>query len=186
MKRTESICLAPLHEAAGAVAEAGPSEQVRSAGEATRDRSAGARADGGQTPWKQLVVEEPHGMQPDQGQPVGGQPVQGQPVGGQPGREQPNRERPNAEWTAGMRPDRMKADREQGAEARHEVMREEQRIEAQACEQEKTVTQLSPDDVLADGGSMRSTSGSEAPTEREMEQDVMTTNPSIESMESRG
>lgn len=176
MKRTESICLAPLHEAAGAVAEAGPSEQVRSAGEATRDRSAGARADGGQTPWKQLVVEEPHGMQPDQGQPVGGQP----------GREQPNRERPNAEWTAGMRPDRMKADREQGAEARHEVSREEQRIEAQACEQEKTVTQLSPDDVLADGGSMRSTSGSEAPTEREMEQDVMTTNPSIESMESRG
>jgi len=80
----------------------------------------------------------------------------------------------------------MEADREQGAEARHEVSREEQRIEAQACEQEKTVTQLSPDDVLADGGSMRSTNGGEAPTEREMEQDVMTTNPSIESMESRG
>ena len=176
MKRTESICLAPLHEAAGAVAEAGPSEQVRSAGEAPRDRSAGARADGGQTPWKQLVVEKPHGMQPGREQPVGEQP----------GREQPNREQPNAEWTAGVQPDRMKADREQGAGARYGVSRGGQRIEAQACEQEKTVTQLSPDDVLADGGSMRSTSGSEAPTEREMEQDVMTTNPSIESMESRG
>ncbi len=115
----------------------------------------------GQTPWRQLVVEQPNGMQPS--------------------RKQPEREQPKGERT-----DRMAADREQGAAARHEVSREEQRIEAQACEQEKTVTQLSPDEVLADGGSMRSTSGGEAPTEREMEQDVMTTNPSIESMESRG
>lgn len=176
MKRTDHFCLAPLHEAAGAVAEAGPSEQERSAGAATRERNAGEPADRGQTPWKQMVVEQPNGAQPGRKQPEGKQPQVKQPEGKPADRERP----------AGVPSDRMEADREQGAEARHEVSREEQRIEAQACEQEKTVTQLSPDDVLADGGSMRSTSGGEAPTEREMEQDVMTTNPSIESMESRG
>lgn len=48
------------------------------------------------------------------------------------------------------------------------------------------VTQDLPDDLLADEGPMHSTSGDEAPTQRELEQDVMTTNPSIESMDSRG
>lgn len=72
------------------------------------------------------------------------------------------------------------------AERAREELREEQRAEAQACEQAKTVTQLTPDDVLADDGAMAATHGDEAPTEREMEQDVMTINPSVESMESRG
>lgn len=67
-----------------------------------------------------------------------------------------------------------------------QTLLEQQRAEAQSRTRVRTVTQESPDDLLADGGSMRSTSGDEAPTEREMEQDAMTTNPSIESMESRG
>lgn len=68
----------------------------------------------------------------------------------------------------------------------HETLREEQRAEAQACEEAKHETQLTPDDLLAEGGAMRTTQGDEAPTQREMEQDAMTTNPSIESMGSRG
>lgn len=71
-------------------------------------------------------------------------------------------------------------------EAARETLREEQRAEAQERTQGKTVTQLTPDDMLADGGAMRTTSGDEAPTRREMEQDVATTNPSVESMDSRG
>lgn len=71
-------------------------------------------------------------------------------------------------------------------ERAHETLREEQRAEAQACEEAKQETQLTPDDLLAEGGAMRTTQGDEAPTEREMEQDAMTTNPSVESMGSRG
>ena len=67
-----------------------------------------------------------------------------------------------------------------------QTLLEEQRAEAQACEEAKTETQLTPDDVVADGGAMASTSGDETPTERELVQDVVTTNPSKESMESRG
>lgn len=67
-----------------------------------------------------------------------------------------------------------------------QALLEKQRAEAQACEQAKTVTQLTPDDLMAEGGAMRSTHGDEEPTAREMEQDVMTTNPSVDSMDSRG
>ena len=74
----------------------------------------------------------------------------------------------------------------EAAEAARETLREEQRAEAQERTQGKTVTQLTPDDMLADGGAMRTTTGDEAPTRREMEQDVATTNPSVESMDSRG
>lgn len=51
---------------------------------------------------------------------------------------------------------------------------------------ERTLTQLSPDKVLADGGRMANSAAGASPTPRELEQDVMTTNPSIDSMESRG
>ena len=74
----------------------------------------------------------------------------------------------------------------EAAETAREALREEQRVEAQARTQGTTVTQLSPDEMLADGGAMQATHGDEAPTQREMEQDVVTTNPSVESMGSRG
>lgn len=51
---------------------------------------------------------------------------------------------------------------------------------------ERAVTQESPDTVLADGGPMANSAKGASPTPRELEQDVMTTNPSIDSMESRG
>lgn len=51
---------------------------------------------------------------------------------------------------------------------------------------ERSVTQESPDNVLADGGRMANSAAGASPTPRELEQDVMTTNPSIDSMDSRG
>ena len=49
-----------------------------------------------------------------------------------------------------------------------------------------TVTQLTPDDILADGGPITPATGDGTPTERQLEEDVVTVNPSVESMESRG
>lgn len=51
---------------------------------------------------------------------------------------------------------------------------------------EAVTTQISPDNVLADGGPMANSAKEASPTPRELEQDVMTTNPSIDSMDSRG
>ncbi len=50
----------------------------------------------------------------------------------------------------------------------------------------RPVTQLSPDDVLADGGPMIPHDANEQPTMRQIEQETITVNPSAESMESRG
>ena len=52
--------------------------------------------------------------------------------------------------------------------------------------QEITVTQITPDDILADGGPIAPAKGDETPTERQLEEDVVTVNPSVDSMESRG
>lgn len=52
--------------------------------------------------------------------------------------------------------------------------------------QEATVTQITPDDILADGGPITPATGDGTPTERQLEEDVVTVNPSIDSMESRG
>ncbi|MDE6139843.1 MAG: hypothetical protein K2F95_02700 [Alistipes sp.] len=48
------------------------------------------------------------------------------------------------------------------------------------------VTQLSPDDVLADEGPMTPHDEHEQPTMRQIEQETITVNPSADSMESRG
>lgn len=52
--------------------------------------------------------------------------------------------------------------------------------------QETTVTQITPDDILADGGPIAPATDDGTPTERQLEEDVVTVNPSIDSMESRG
>lgn len=52
--------------------------------------------------------------------------------------------------------------------------------------QETTVTQITPDDVLTDGGPITPVTGDGTPTERQLEQDVVMVNPSVDSMESRG
>ena len=52
--------------------------------------------------------------------------------------------------------------------------------------QEITVTQVTPDDILNDGGPITPATGDGTPTERLLEQDVVTVNPSVDSMESRG
>lgn len=52
--------------------------------------------------------------------------------------------------------------------------------------QEIPVTQITPDDVLADGGPITPATEDGTPTERQIEQDVVTVNPSADSMESRG
>lgn len=49
-----------------------------------------------------------------------------------------------------------------------------------------TVTQINPDDVMADNGPMAPQDRNAPPTQRQMEQDVMSVNPSTDSMESRG
>lgn len=49
-----------------------------------------------------------------------------------------------------------------------------------------TITQLTPDDQLEDGGAMPCDTGSDTPTWREVEQDTVALNPSAESMDSRG
>ena len=51
---------------------------------------------------------------------------------------------------------------------------------------EITVTQVTPDDILNDGGPITPATGDGTPTERQLEQDVVTVNPSVDSMESRG
>lgn len=52
--------------------------------------------------------------------------------------------------------------------------------------QQTTVTQVSPDDILASGGPITPATADGAPSERQLEQDVITVNPSIDSMDSRG
>ena len=52
--------------------------------------------------------------------------------------------------------------------------------------QEITVTQVTPDDSLNDGGPITPAIGDGTPTERQLEQDVVMVNPSVDSMESRG
>ena len=52
--------------------------------------------------------------------------------------------------------------------------------------QATTVTQIPPDDVLTDGGPITPATGDGTPTERQLEQDVVMVNPSVDSMESRG
>ena len=52
--------------------------------------------------------------------------------------------------------------------------------------QEIAVTQVTPDDILNDGGPITPATGDGTPTERQLEQDVVTVNPSVDSMESRG
>ena len=52
--------------------------------------------------------------------------------------------------------------------------------------QEITVTQVTPDDILNDGGPITPATGDGTPTERLLEQDVEMVNPSDDSMESRG
>lgn len=51
---------------------------------------------------------------------------------------------------------------------------------------ETTATQRTPDDVLSDRGPICPTEDDGTPTPEQMEQDVTTVNPSLDSMESRG
>ncbi|MDE7123830.1 MAG: hypothetical protein K2N93_05955 [Alistipes sp.] len=48
------------------------------------------------------------------------------------------------------------------------------------------VTQTTPDDAIARGERIVPAAAGEEPSREQLEQDVMTTNPSVESMESRG
>ena len=52
--------------------------------------------------------------------------------------------------------------------------------------QEIPVTQITPDDILADGGPITPATEDGTPTQRQIEQDVVSVNPSADSMESRG
>ena len=52
--------------------------------------------------------------------------------------------------------------------------------------QEIPVMQVTPDDILNDGGPITPATGDGTPTERQLEQDVVMVNPSVDSMESRG
>ena len=45
---------------------------------------------------------------------------------------------------------------------------------------------MNVDDILNDGGPITPATGDGTPTERQLEQDVVTVNPSVDSMESRG
>ena len=49
--------------------------------------------------------------------------------------------------------------------------------------QEITVTQVTPDDILNDGGPITPATGDGTPTERLLEQDVVMVNPSVDSMQ---
>ena len=51
---------------------------------------------------------------------------------------------------------------------------------------DKTRAGQTPDDVLTDGGPITPATGDGTPTERQLEQDVVMVNPSVDSMESRG
>ena len=48
------------------------------------------------------------------------------------------------------------------------------------------VTQITPDDILAEGGPITPAPEDGSPTQRQIERDVVTVNPSADSMESRG
>ena len=48
------------------------------------------------------------------------------------------------------------------------------------------VTQITPDDIPAEGGPITPAPEDGSPTQRQIEQDVVTVNPSADSMESRG
>jgi len=50
---------------------------------------------------------------------------------------------------------------------------------------ERTVTQLTPDDLFSPCG-IRSTDADGSPSQRQIEQDTITVNPSLDSMDSRG
>lgn len=52
--------------------------------------------------------------------------------------------------------------------------------------QEIPVTQITPDDILADGSPITPATEDGTPTQRQIEQDVVSVNPSADSMESRG
>lgn len=52
--------------------------------------------------------------------------------------------------------------------------------------QEIPVTQITPDDILAEGGPITPATEDGSPTQRQIEQDVVSVNPSADSMESRG
>lgn len=51
---------------------------------------------------------------------------------------------------------------------------------------ENTVTQITPDDILTHGGPITPENRDGSPSERQLEQDVVTVNPSVDSMDSRG
>lgn len=51
---------------------------------------------------------------------------------------------------------------------------------------DRPTTQVTPDDLLSDGGAMPDTAEGADPTWREVVQDTVSLNPSADSMESRG
>lgn len=51
---------------------------------------------------------------------------------------------------------------------------------------ETTVTQITPDDVVNAEGPIKPATKGGTPTQEQLEQDVITVNPSVDSMESRG
>jgi len=69
---------------------------------------------------------------------------------------------------------------EREREAKRQAAREEKAM------QTPVVTQNTADDTPAGNGPIIPSGCGETPTRRELEQDVMMTNPSVESMESRG
>jgi hypothetical protein len=68
----------------------------------------------------------------------------------------------------------------------HETYRQNKSWTNRRPAAETTVTQITPDDVLTDGGPITPATGDGTPTERQLEQDVVMVNPSVDSMESRG
>lgn len=75
---------------------------------------------------------------------------------------------------------------------KNEIMKnidERQPDQPAACQledaRENTVTQLTPDDIMTDGGPIAETRDG-SPSERQLEQDVVMVNPSADSMDSRG
>ena len=66
------------------------------------------------------------------------------------------------------------------------AMKHTDRTGAEQTAARQPVTQVTPDDILNDGGPITPATGDGTPTERQLEQDVVTVNPSVDSMESRG